>query len=252
MLQDDKLVSVFEMLVTRLSDVEEQCRRLSQKVTQACTVIRTKTTEQWIEFFRRNRISCRYIDADDVPGHLLDRIFQIVNPTNADELLTIIVRNEPMAPTYANQCAFYHQVLRNQNIPLPLVIVDEPVFRVSSDWSSQRLPHTAAPILGTLVHASSAPPCDGHLNGNFLNDCNDCATDTTTILAPIQLLVPRSTSISRHEPIMIAWSDAVTGETRVTLQQKKLKTLRQSLQDIELSYLVAPSWHMPSWHASHA
>jgi len=118
---ESRLISVFDMLITRLSDVEKKIDMLFT----ACTVRLTPLTQRWIEFFEANSIVCRRTHCY-IPTEISNRSFQLYNPANIDQVITVIV-NPSKNTSYEEQRDFV-ETLRC-TVPLPFLVVDsQPVF----------------------------------------------------------------------------------------------------------------------------
>jgi hypothetical protein len=158
---DNKLIPVFDMLIERLTNLEQKNDLLQNeldKILNYSQFFPNETTIRWIKFLNHFRINCCH-PVMNLPVHIKNKVFNIINPCDNTEF-TVVVRDDIIIRP-EGQKEFADALL--DVLPKPFLIVDRPMFPCHQKIGSWYSDHHYQPwqdalsdvedqiIIGTLV-----------------------------------------------------------------------------------------------------
>jgi hypothetical protein len=163
-LDDNKMVLVFDMLIERLTNLEQKNDLLHKKIANIKKFNRffpDQTTIQWMKYFDRIRFHC-FRPVMDLPVHIQNIVFAIINPCDNTEI-TVVVRDNSTI-TFESQKEFADTLL--DVLPKPFLVVDRPIFTWKDEkntefisylktWESVLSNFKNKTIIGTMVWEKS-------------------------------------------------------------------------------------------------
>lgn len=130
----NKLIGVFEMLVNRLTNVEEKLDTImnQQAIILNQPIYRTELTRRWIKYFQKYEIVCLN-NSVIMPIHLLDKTFTIINPVDKEKIKVIVY--DTFDITYKELSNYAKEL--TTDIEPPYIVISRPLFPASDTYQSK-------------------------------------------------------------------------------------------------------------------